>query len=59
MHEIKTTYANNGKEALTGDWEKLNKETHVCSVCLQNRFTSALIFRKGVQSPTSKKHSPT
>ena len=26
----------NGKEALTGDWKGLNKETYVCNICLQN-----------------------
>ena len=26
----------NGKEALTGDWEELNKETYVCNIFLKN-----------------------
>ena len=38
MHYIKLcvywvkTYVINGKEALTGDWEELNKEKYVCNV---------------------------
>ena len=37
MHGVKT-YGFNRKEALTGDWEELNKATYVCSVCLQSKF---------------------
>ena len=25
-------------EALTGDWEELNKETYLCNVCLRNNL---------------------
>ena len=32
------TSAISGKEALTGDWEELNKETYVWNGCLQNNF---------------------
>ena len=28
----------NGIEALTGDWEELNKEIYVCNVCLQSNI---------------------
>ena len=31
VHGLKT-YGINGKEALTGDWEELNKKTFVCNV---------------------------
>ena len=37
VHGVKT-YGINGKEALTGDWEELNKETCVFKVYLQNNF---------------------
>ena len=32
------TYDIKGKEALTGDWKELNKETYVCNICLQSDF---------------------
>ena len=35
MHGVKTCGMNR-KEALTGDWEELNKETCICYICLQN-----------------------
>ena len=33
----------NGREALIGEWEELNKETYVCNVCYKttSRCTSA------------------
>ena len=37
VHWVKT-YGINGKEALTGDWEELNKETCVCNVYSQNNL---------------------
>ena len=35
VHGVKT-YGINGKEAPTGDWEELNKETYLCNACLPN-----------------------
>ena len=35
MHEVKA-YGINGKEALTGDWEELNKDIDTYIVWLQN-----------------------
>ena len=37
------TSAISGKEALTGDWEELNKETYVCNVYLQNNVQGLLL----------------
>ena len=41
------TYGINGKEALTGDWEELNKETYVCNICYKttSRFTSPCKYK--------------
>ena len=30
------TFGINRKEALMGDWKELNKETYICTRCLQN-----------------------
>ena len=35
---IALLYGINGKEALTGDWEELNKETYLCDAFLENNF---------------------
>ena len=36
-HKVKT-YGTKEKEALTRDWEELNKELYVCNLYLQNNF---------------------
>ena len=64
MYGLKS-YGINRKEALTGDWEELNKETYVGNVCYKttSRFTSCLYlylpedFRLAKNSPISFSHN--